>query len=264
MDLDLLTFEAAPRFLVLAAHSLLESPMGVWRPAPPGSSGIKHALRAAKLGRPLQRWFDLTGHSQSRSWKSSLFLRTAVSQGRLRGGVIPLPEPTPPDDPSNVARWLEECVRAGRPAVLSCPASAAVRVCRFARDQGADIAGTVFWVGGEPVTLAKSEILHSAGARSVNGWSLSETGPVAIGCARRDQIDETHLLHSKVAVIPGPASDGDEGHGSHLLLTTILPLAPKLRSTSTDRGILVGATAAVPSAKPDTLSIYTTFGATRS
>ncbi len=240
VDLDLLVFESAAQHLFLAAHGLLDHPIAVWRSVPPGSSGIKHALRAAKLGHPLARWFDLAGDSPARSWKSMLFLRTAVSYGKRHGGVVPVPEPVSPAGPMPVCRWLADCVQAGLPGILSCPASAAVRVCALALENGLDIGGTVLWVGGEPVSPAKHEVFRAAAATSVNGWSLAETGPIAMGCARRQEIDEVHILHSKVAVIPRAAPPSNGVNSASLLLTTILPASPKLllNVDSGDSGLL--------------------------
>ncbi len=240
VDLDLLVFEAAAARLFLEAHGLLHRPAALWRPTPPGSSGIKHALRAAKLGLPLERWFD-TQDQASRSWPSRLFLATAVVEGKFFGGAVPRPQSVPWSNPEPVVRWLEAKARGKIPGVLSCTVSGAILLCEHARRLGADIAGSVLWVGGEPLTPSKAAILQAAGCETVNGWSLSETGPLGIGCARRAAVDEIHILHSKVAIIARPRGVADSDRPINALTaTTLLPTCPKilLNVDVGDQGVL--------------------------
>ena len=60
IDLDALVYDSAVRRLFYEAAGVFGRPHALWRPVPPGSSGIKHALRAAKFGRPVERWFSPT------------------------------------------------------------------------------------------------------------------------------------------------------------------------------------------------------------
>lgn len=214
IDLDLLVVEAAAQRLFLEAHGLLGRPKALWRPAPPGSSGIKNVLRSAKLGAPAERWFNLSGDRRE-EWEWRMLLATAQRIGRRYGKAVPDLEPTPLGEPRAVVEWLHE-----RRGILWTPATAAVAAARYASEQGIDIAGAVFWAGGEPITRAKREVIEAAGARVVNGWSLSEAGPIGIGCAHREHDDEIHVNDAKVALIRG---EGDE-----MLLTSLLPEAPKL------------------------------------
>lgn len=227
IDLDLLVFEAATQWLFLDTHGLLHRPMGLWRPVPPGSSGIKHVLRGAKIGKPVSRWFNLSGDRRE-DWQWALLLRATQFAGVLHRGTIPAPEPLPLSNPKPVADWLAFCASQGQPAVLSCPASAAVRVAKFALSHAMDIRGSIFWAGGEPITIAKTACIEEAGASVVNGWSLSEAGPIGIGCLHRTHPDEVHVLHSKVCVIPHADGPNPSSEGSPLLLTSLLPHAPKL------------------------------------
>jgi hypothetical protein len=229
VDLDLLVFEAATQRLFLEAHGLGQRPLGLWRPVPPGSSGIKHALRSAKNAAPVARWFDLTGGAPG-PWQSRLFLQTALRLGRRAGKapLLPEPEPVSPLAPEPVLRWLASCADSGTPALLSCPASAAVRIAQASCEQHIPIDGTVFWVGGEPLTPGKAAAIAAAHATTVNGWSLSETGPLAVGCAARAHPDEVHLLHSKVALIPALRPSGLPEEPTPVLLTSLHPALPKM------------------------------------
>jgi hypothetical protein len=241
IDLDLLVFEAAARRLFLESHLLQDRPMAVWRAVPPGSSGIKHVLRAAKIGRPVERWFTPRRSAWDRlQWKSSVFLQVALWHGGRAGRVLPRPEFVPPDEPGVVAEWLAARRGEGRPAVLSCPVSAAVRVAEYCGQHGLDIEGTVMWVGGEPLSEVRQRMIQASGATTVNGWSLSETGTLGIGCAQRSERDEIHLLHSKVAVIAKPDREAAQKGAARLLLTSLLPVSPKLllNVDSGDHGVL--------------------------
>jgi len=57
IDFDLLVYDAACRYFHFAAAGAAGRPLGIWRGVPPDSSGLKHGLIAAKLGRPMERWF---------------------------------------------------------------------------------------------------------------------------------------------------------------------------------------------------------------
>ncbi len=249
IDLDLLVFEAAARHLFLRSHDLLHRPMAIWRAVPPGSSGIKHVLRAAKLGRPAERWFSPKPVSWDRlQWKSSVFLHLALWHGRRNRGVLPRPEFVPPDRPAPAAEWLAASKRAGTPGVLSCPVSAAVRIAEHAAEHGLDIGGSVMWVGGEPLSAARERIIRAAGCSTVNGWSLSETGTLAIGCAARSERDEVHLLQGKVAVVAKPGSASPDTGAARLLLTTLLTATPKvlLNVDSGDHAVLAAGSCGCP------------------
>ena len=116
VDLDMLVHDAASKYLGLLANGIERRPMAVWRPVPPGASGLKNALIAAKCGRPLERWFTPYGLS----WRPSdlpfaALTAYTVGYGRLRGGVIPAPRYVPLGEPLPVARWLAEKTAAGLP-----------------------------------------------------------------------------------------------------------------------------------------------------
>jgi hypothetical protein len=230
VDLDLLVEESAARYLFLEAHGFLNRPSAIYRITPPGSSGIKHALRGAKLSLPLDRWFTPSPVRWTGGrWKSHVLLRTIQMQCALSRAHIPNPEYADPAAPRKVADWLAGKKSLGRPALLSCSANTGVQTADYCSRRGYDIAGTVFWLGGEPITEAKLAILAKAGGTSVSGWSLSETGTLAIGCGNREHIDEAHILESKVAVVERDVTVEMTGATvGALQLTTLIPFAPKV------------------------------------
>ena len=241
IELDLLEFEAAIRQLLLAAHGLSSMSMAIWKAVPPGTAGLKHALSSAKLGQSLAAWFTPVEESWDRlCWRSTVFLHVALWHGRRSGGLIPAPRHVPLSEPAPVAEWLAGQVAEGRPGLLSCPVSAAVRVVDYCRERRLNIAGSVFWVGGEPISRARGEIIEAAGARTVNGYAISEAGSMGVGCANRIERDEIHFIDSKVAVLPQPGSVNTETGAARLLLTSLLPSSPKvlLNVDSGDYGVL--------------------------
>lgn len=229
IDLDALVYDSAVRRLFYEEAGAFHRPHALWRPVPPGSSGIKHALRAAKFGRPLERWFSPTAWQWTGGlWPSALLTSIAVGMGRLAGGVVPRPEHVPLTQPETVARWVAAKSAAGTPAMLSLPAGSGVRVARAAREEGLSLAGAVFELGGEAITDAKLRELHDCGASAINCYSLSETGQLGVGCLRRSAIDEIHFISGKVAVGRHTVSTPNGTEVEALLFTTLHPTTPKL------------------------------------
>ena len=229
IDREALVYDAAVRRLFYQEIGVFGRPHALWRPVPPGSSGIKHALRAAKFGKPLERWFSPTAREWTGGmWPSAVLTGMAVGMGRLAGSVIPRPEYVPLTAPEIVARWVAEKTSAGTPALLSLPAGSGVRVARSALGEGLSLQGAVFEVGGEANTGAKLREIQAAGASTINCYSLSETGQLGVGCIHSSEIDEVHLISGKVAVNQHKVSAPDGSLVDALLLTTVHPTTPKL------------------------------------
>lgn len=225
IDLELLVYESAVRRLFYEQAGVLNRPQAIWRPMPPGSSGIKLALSAAKLGHPLEHWFSTSPWEWSGGmWPSALLTAITVGAGRLAGGVVPKPEYVPMDNPEPVARWMAQCVQEGRPPLVSASTSSAVRIASV----GLDLEGAVFELGGEPLTRAKLDVIESSGASILNFYALCETGPLGIGCLQPGEIDEVHLIPSKVAVTQREITNPDGLPLNSMLLTTLHPSTPKL------------------------------------
>lgn len=242
IDFELLVYDAACWYFHHAAAGAESAPLAIWRGVPPDSSGLRHGLIAAKLGRPMERWFSPIPLSfQPRSLPFAALTLYAIKASSLFGGRIPAPEYVPLSDGRPVARWLAEKVRQRTPGVLSAAANNVVRACVAAKEAGLEIEGTVFRVGGEPFTEAKHRLVAEVGARSFSVWAMSETGPLGGGCANREAVDEVHLFRGKIAVFDRPKilADG-ETQVRALYLTTLLPWTPKimLNLDSGDYGVL--------------------------
>jgi hypothetical protein len=230
VDLDLLAHDAAHNALMVDALGLSEHPCGQWRPVPPAAAAMNNALRSARVGQPLERWF-----SQSRlelrgdAIKYSLFWRYVIVASRLHGNPIPAPEYVPVSETARVAEWLAAKVRSGQPAYFCCPSTTSVRICKVAEERGLDLSGTVFRIGGEPFTPAKAAILARAGCTHNVRYSLAELGNIGMQCLHPTAPDSVHLLTDKIAVVQRERPIGASGATvPALFLTTLLPATPKL------------------------------------
>jgi hypothetical protein len=229
VDLGYLEFEAAQFSLFCDALEMTDRPAAAWYPAPPGFAGLGAALVLAKLGRRVDRWFSQTALPLRPSTARDVLLAgTAVSAGRVWGrGRIPWPQHVPLDGADVVARWLAEKTARGAPGMLLTYPSAAVRACGAALDRGLDIAGSLFYLGGEPYTAEKAQVVERTGAGAVSWYGMTETGSIGIPCGQSKLPDEVHLLPYKVAVVQRPTRLGPFDLET-LWVTTLLPHSPKL------------------------------------
>ncbi|MGH7892024.1 MAG: hypothetical protein ACREN0_07120, partial [Thermodesulfobacteriota bacterium] len=164
-----------------------------------------------------------------------------IYTGRILLGHFPEPEYAPLENAFEVSRWLARKKADGTPAFLDTQASAAVRACMAAVEEGLDISGTCFCIGGEPYTKAKAEVISGTGCLAVNRYSMTELGNIGIACADPADFDDIHIFTDKVAVIERQKSLGaGELSVGALVYTTILPSCPKLMLNveSDDYGVL--------------------------
>lgn len=230
MDPRHLEQRAVATLLTLEAHGLAGRPLALWRPVPPGHAGIANALGYARCGAPLDRWFTQFPLTvDRRHWRHTGLTLLALRGSRRAGVPIPRPEHVPLDRAEVVARWLAGCRAGGAPGFVNLPASSAVRVCRAALAEGLDVSGTVFQVGGEPLTEGKAAAVREAGCEAFCNYAMSETDVLGVGCAARAHLDEVHLLTDRFAVAQRERQVGADGaRVGALLYTTLLPTPPKL------------------------------------
>jgi len=250
IDLDLLSYDAAQNALADEALGLADRVGAQWRPVPPASAALNNALRYARVGRGLERWFSQTTRVAGlEGFGHALFGASTLGASRLLGNPLPVPEHVPPNRAQQIARWLIEQKRAGRSVLFDTFASGAVRICLAAQECGLDIADTVFRVGGEPFTAAKFEVVTRSGCRAISRYSLNEVGNVGLPCGAAEPPDAVHLLTDKVAVLRREESVGDSGESVGMLhLTTLLPASPKLllNVETNDYGVLSDAPCGCP------------------
>ncbi len=214
--------------LFLEAFGLVDRPWAVWRPPPPFGAGIKSVLSHAKLGHTNGRWFAQSRlRLASRAWKHAILTELLLGESRILGRPIPRPEFVPLAEAWRVAAWAARCRERGTPGWLNTNAASGVRVATAARDRGLDISGTLFRLGGEPLTQAKAEAIGSAGARAVCHYTMGEVGRIGVACERGAAVDDVHIVTDKMAVLQRPRVGIGEPVTVNVY-TTLLPLPPKL------------------------------------
>ena len=230
VDLDLVAYEAAHAYFSLVALDAVDRPTALWRPVPPGVTGIKVALQRARFDRIPERWFSQTPVGWDRHrWRHSWFTSGAVMASRIWGKPLPAPEHIPLDQADRVAGWMNEQVRAEAPALLDTNVASAIRVCQAARGRDLDIAGSLFRTGGEPLTDSRAAFIESTGSRVVVNYGIAEAGRLGMACGDPVAVDDVHLFLDKVAVLQQPKTLGSAGpQVPALYVTTLHPASPKL------------------------------------
>lgn len=169
-------------------------------PILPSTTGLSFCLMQSRLGQPVRRWFT-AGDSLRRSGPYRLLTCALVAAARRMGAELPFPSILPRNDFSPVTRYLAEQNRRGFKCHVNAFTSPAVRVASAALQQGLDISGTVFIVGGEALTDAKRAVINSAGAEAYSFYAISEVSGVGVACRQMKSDNCVHLCHDRVAVI---------------------------------------------------------------
>jgi hypothetical protein len=241
IDLEHYAQDATRYYLFLEAFDLFERSYALWRPTPPWHAGIKGVLRCVKLGKIPDKWFSQNGLGFStRTWKHALLTATTIYGSRVCGVRLPVPEHVPLSEAWRIADWLATKKREGRPAVLNTNAASGVRVALAAEEKGLDIAGTLFRVGGEPVTPAKVRVFERVGARVTCPYNMGEAGILGLPCARPGAPDDVHVVTDSVALIQRSQPVGIGPDVMANVYTTLLPNTPKLmiNMVSDDYGVV--------------------------
>jgi hypothetical protein len=224
----------------LQSFGIADRPYALWRPVPPGNAGLRNLLHHAKIGKRVERWFTQYP-LRPRHVREYAFTRYTLAACARAGIAVPTPEHVPLERAEVVARWLAGQRENGTPAALSAPASSGVRICRVALERGLDISGSVFRLGGEPLTEGKASAVAEAGASVFCNYTMSETGRIGLGCTAPAERDDVHLLLDNLGVIQRPRDAGGGIRVPALLYTSLQPSAPKLllNVESDDYGVLV-------------------------
>ena len=229
-DLDHLA-NRAPNYIVASyAHNVLNVPTCQWRGVLPDGSGFNNVICSAYIGNVPKKWFTpFFTRDLSVSKKFYWANQYVVKLGRMLGVAMPKPQLVRMDQAIEVARWaVGACKETGSAAVRT-GTSMAVRVCQAAQQEGLDLTGVTFVVGGEAVTDAKRREITETGAKCVTTYFFVEAGAVGWGCARPADSNDLHFFKDAFALVQYPRkvprSDitVDAFH-----FTTLLPTAPKL------------------------------------
>src|SRR5690606_35857220 len=140
--------EAANEMLLMQEWGVLDAAGAFWMPAPPGISGVHNLLIQIRYRRPPAAWFShLPASPPDRFALAALRAFAGAS-----GISVPAPRSAGLSRAGDIAAWLTESRRRGRPRYVKAYASLAVRIAQAAREMGAGLEGVVFFCGGEPTT----------------------------------------------------------------------------------------------------------------
>jgi hypothetical protein len=227
---------------MMAVNNTLDVPQGAWQPILPAISGTGSVLKQWKVGKPIARWFSPVDERQVESpLQHQLAMRYIVYGSRLWGAKLAKPEYVGMEEAVKVARWMAGTKQQSDGCCLTCSPSRAVKVCQAAVENGLDIRGTHFTVGGEPLTPAKRHQIEASGASVTPRYAISEIGRIGFGCLEADATNDVHLFHDSVALIQHQRKvEPTDIHVNALLFTTLLPSAPKimLNMESDDYGVV--------------------------
>ena len=193
--LDSIREESAHERILYEMHGVLDAPLALWYPAPPGIAGIHNVLMSLKAHRAPDAWFSHTPPGSM-----PLEGRMAVEMARWVGGA-PRPVLASLSDAASVAVWLAAARAAGTPGVVRTYSSSAVRIARAAAESGIDIRGSVLFAGGEPLTEDRRCYIESAGAAVFPRYVATESGLVAGACPNRISTDDMHVYSDRLAVV---------------------------------------------------------------
>jgi hypothetical protein len=220
LDLACIRDRAVDMFLALASRGGER-----WRNAVWGMPSIGPLLWYSACGSPASRWFltlDPTTPGLHPRYRWSV--RAIVWTGRLAGVPMPFPEHVSLNAPCRIARWMEQVLRAGETPHLFASPSAAVCLCRAARDVGIDVAGSRLTITGEPVTQARLEAIRLAGVDAMPDYGSADSGgSVGYGCLSPEAPDDIHVFSDLNALIQVDAHPFPKGA---LLMSSIRPTVP--------------------------------------
>ena len=199
IDFDLLVHETASFLISLHACGVADRPPVIWSEGPPGALGLKWALLFGRMARQI-KWFTPAKPKWNRQGiQGRLLMAYTVLASRLHRQAVAWPVFEP--DVRRIANYLADAVGRGHPALVLGTPSQWVRLCLAAEEAGLDIAGTVFWGGGEPFTEGKAAVLERTGTRAIISYAMAEAAAITHACGAPSGPDDMHLLVDKLAVL---------------------------------------------------------------
>jgi len=240
VDLDYMAFQSPIHLLVEKAQGIHDLPRATIRGTLPESSGFGGNLRGARHGRTPERWFaPVLEPPREPELRFRIAHAYVMGMMRLCGFEPARPEPVRMDEVAKIAHWAADAVARAGGSVVDCTPSMALRIALAARDEGIDLAGTVFRTAGEAMTAAKKEAIAAAGARVVADYLMTGLYGAGYGCVNPAEANDQHLLTHHIAVIQGRRSVGAVEVDA-FLFTSLLPFAPRvsLNLESDDYGVL--------------------------
>jgi hypothetical protein len=223
VDLREIARESGHIACFLDANASLGRPAAVWRLRPPSTTGFGAMLRYTRVGMRPKAWFAQDrARLRNGGWRGFVYLVYSLTISYLVRQPFPWPRYAPPDQGIVLARWLADQKRRGTPGFVDASVSGATRICIAATENGIDISGSIFRVGGEPLTEAKAKIIVATGSRVITRYQMVETGIIALGCANPAAVDDMHVVMEKIVVVQRDKVVGSGGETVPALVYTSL------------------------------------------
>jgi hypothetical protein len=242
IDLDFLSSKATYESIILNTHGVYNSPLILYLPILPGSSGINSLLRYTKIGNTPLKWFTMIDSTTiQQSLKQKLMTYTILFAGSFFGGRLPKPEVINLNSLWGFIHFLSKILNGNPTCSIYTYPSSAVRICMASKKEGLNLNGVKFFVVGEPLTRMKCEEIEATGAKVIPKYHFAEAGCIGCGCNQPETFDDIHLFKDTTAVIQHQRRlDKADFDVDPLLFTSLLPSSPKilLNVESGDLGIL--------------------------
>ena len=200
-DWALLAEESAHELLLYKMHDVLDAPLALWFPVPPGAAGIGNLMFNLKMGRPPEKWFSHTPTGAAMSIERRLALEFLHWAGRCSGVTVVRPDFADLAHADKVLAWLAEARRRRGAGVVRSYGSSVVRIAELALESGMDISGCVLFSGGEPLTEHRKRFIESTGAKVFPRYITVEAGLVAAACPSCSSADDMHFYKDRLALI---------------------------------------------------------------
>jgi hypothetical protein len=212
-------------------HNLLDSPKVIWLPV---GLGLTVSLTHIKIGNTPVEWFSQIKWSPTVGrvnfysvFKNSMMSKSVIYGAKMMGIDFPRMKSLNFEGTETVCRSISKLAKENSVCCVMTYPSSALRACKIAAERGIDIDGTVFIVGGEPLTPAKRKEIEKAGAGVIPFYAASETGTISFGCGKQSHCDDTHLMRHELAMIQYKREVMEGKKVDAFLLSSLSPEARK-------------------------------------
>jgi hypothetical protein len=207
---------------------IYDTPLAIWYPKLPASTGISNSMRYAKIGHPPDRWFNILAESSIHPELKNKLTTPAITWiSRLSKTPLPRAQALSLSKAGAIVDWIVETRKRHTRCVVQSYVSQAVRICQSAMGRGVDLKGTLFIVGSEPLTEAKREEIEKVHAKVFPRYHATEIGSIAMGCGQPSEAGEFHLNSDTIAMIQA-GNIAVEGVTKPFYFTSFLDTAPKI------------------------------------
>lgn len=188
--------------VVFDLHRIMDAPLALWYPPFPSNVAL-YPLRLQKLGLLPKVWFSQINPAVNNpSLSIKIFLFKKNIKNIFLKPKYPFPQYVSLKDAYIVAQWASEMINKYSMCSIHTYVSSAVRVCAVAKETGLNIAGTRFFISGEPLTERKRMEIEGTGCKTVNTYYFTEGGLAGCNCDNPlIKTDDIHFFKDSFALI---------------------------------------------------------------